>query len=282
MKDVNLDNSPLAKGGKGDSSMSWKLATFNVNGIRARLPVVVDWITSRKPDVLCLQEIKCQDKDFPAGSFDAAGYRAAVRGQKSFNGVALLTRRDPETVIGDFADGEPDEEARFLAAKIDGVWVVNTYVPQGRDPDHPAFQTKLGYFARLKRWLQNHCDPGRPLVWTGDINVAPTALDVFDPKRLQGSVGFHPLEHRALSEVASWGLTDCFRKHHPDQKQFTFWDYRLPKSFERNLGWRLDHILATPPLAALCIDCGVDTDPRSRPNPSDHTPVWAEFDLEKL
>jgi exodeoxyribonuclease III len=266
----------------GDVAMAWKFSTFNVNGIRARVTTVVDWLKDREPDVLCLQEIKCQEKDFPAAPFEEAGYHLSVRGQKGFNGVAILTRRPLENLIKELADGEPDDEARFIAGRVDGVWVVNTYVPQGRDPDHPAFQSKLNYFGRLKRWFQNHCDPAQPLIWTGDLNVAPTSLDVFDPKRLEGSVGFHPLEHDALAEVSSWGFVDCFRKHHPDQKQFTFWDYRLPKSFERNLGWRLDHILATGPLAAVCLDCLVDSDLRGRQNPSDHTPVWAEFDLEGL
>jgi exodeoxyribonuclease III len=262
--------------------MSWKLATFNVNGIRARLATVVDWIGEHQPDVLCLQEIKCQDKDFPVQPLEEAGYRVSLRGQKSFNGVAILTRRQPDEIIKGFGDGDTDEEARFIGARVDGVWVVNTYIPQGRDPEHPAFQYKLGYFTRLKRWFERRFDPTQPLIWTGDINVAPTALDVFDPKRLAGSVGFHPLEHQALAEVAAWGLVDCFRKHHPDQKQFTFWDYRLPKSFERNLGWRIDHILATRPLAEVCLDCLVDSELRGRQNPSDHTPVWAEFALDRL
>jgi len=262
--------------------MIWKLATFNVNGIRARLATVVDWITVHQPDVLCCQEIKCQEKDFPAGPFEGAGYHVSLRGQKSFNGVAILTRRQPEALIREFADGEPDEEARLIAARVDGVWIVNTYVPQGRDPDNPAFQYKLNYFRRLKHWLQKHFDPAQPIIWTGDMNVAPAAIDVFDPKRLEGSVGFHPLERQALSEVYAWGFIDCYRKHHPAEKQFTFWDYRLPKGFERNLGWRLDHILATSPLAEACLDCLVDSDLRGRQNPSDHTPVWAEFDLEKL
>ena len=266
----------------GDPLMTWKFATFNVNGIRARLAVVVDWIKAQQPDVLCLQEIKCQEKDFPAGPFEEAGYHVRVRGQKSFNGVAILARREPEQVIREFADGEPDDEARLIAVRVDGVWAVNTYVPQGRDPNNPAFQYKLSYFARLKGWFQTHFDSDQPLIWTGDMNVAPAAIDVFDPKRLEGSVGFHPLERQALSEVSSWGFIDCFRKHHPDQKQFTFWDYRLPKSFERNLGWRLDHILATRPLAAVCVACQVDNDLRGREHPSDHTPVWAEFSLEKL
>lgn len=260
--------------------MTWKVATFNVNGIRARLAAVAGWIGEHQPDVLCLQEIKCQDQDFPGGSFEEAGYHVQLRGQKAFNGVAILSRRQPDQVIKAFEDGDADEEARFIVVSVDGIWVVNTYIPQGRDPEHPAFQYKLGYLARVKRWLENHLDPTQPVIWTGDINVAPTALDVFDPKRLAGSIGFHPLEHQAFAEVAAWGLVDCFRKHHPDQKQFTFWDYRLPKSFERNLGWRIDHILATRPLAEVCLDCLVDGEPRGRQNPSDHTPVWAEFALE--
>ncbi len=262
--------------------MTWKLATFNVNGIRARLETVVGWLTDHQPDVLCCQEIKCQEKDFPAGPFEEAGYFVALRGQKSFNGVAILSRRKPDEVLRGFADGEPDEEARLIAARVDGVWVVNTYVPQGRDPDNPAFQYKLQYFRRLKRWFEERFDPGRPLLWTGDMNVAPAEIDVFDPKRMEGTVGFHPLERQALSEASTWGFIDCYRKHRPDEKQFTFWDYRLPKSFERNLGWRLDHILATRPLAEACLECRVDSDLRGRPSPSDHTVVWAEFDLEKL
>jgi exodeoxyribonuclease-3 len=262
--------------------MTWKLATFNVNGIRARLATVVEWISVHQPDVLCCQEIKCQEKDFPARPFEEAGYHVSLRGQKSFNGVALITRNPPEALVREFSDGQPDDEARFIAARIDGVWVVNTYVPQGRDPDNPAFQSKLQFFRRLNHWFEKQFNPDQPLIWTGDLNVAPTAMDVFDPKRLEGSVGFHPLEREAFSEVCAWGFTDCYRRHHPEKRQFTFWDYRLPKSFERNLGWRLDHLLATSPLAEVCLDCQVDSELRGRQNPSDHTPVWANFDLDKL
>lgn len=262
--------------------MAWKLATFNVNGIRARLPVVVDWLSKNQHDVVCLQEIKCRDSDFPSESFLEMGYTATVRGQKSFNGVAILTRRPTAEVLREFSDGDPEDEARLLAVRVDDVWVVNTYVPQGRSPEDPAFTQKLAFFDRLKRWFEARFDPALPLVWTGDINVAPEALDVFDPKRMEGKIGAHPAERDALASVASWGLVDLFRKHHPEQKQFTFWDYRLPKSFERNLGWRLDHILATAPMAGASIDCAVDTEPRVRDKPSDHTPVWAEFDLERL
>lgn len=262
--------------------MIWKVVTFNVNGIRARLSLLEDWLKEHLPDVLCLQEIKCQDRDFPEEPFLRAGYTLTVRGQKAFNGVAVITRNQPTRVLRDFDDGEFDDQARLLAVCVDGVWVVNTYIPQGRDPEHPAFQYKLNFLERLKRFLSRNFTPEQPLIWTGDMNVAPESIDVFDPKRLVGQVGFHPAEQQALAEVMDWGVVDLFRRQHPQERQFTFWDYRLPKSFPRNLGWRLDHIMVTAPLAGACLDCQVDTEPRGRDKPSDHTPVWAEFDLDRL
>jgi exodeoxyribonuclease-3 len=259
--------------------MKWKIATFNVNGIRSREHVVVSWLERNRPDVLCLQEIKCRDSEFPAAPMRELGYEASVYGQKSFHGVAILSLRKPETVRRGFADAGPDEEARLIAAKIDGIWIFNTYVPQGRSPEHPAFQIKLDFFARLRNLLQREFTPSDPIIWTGDMNVAPEDLDVFSPRRMDGKIGFHPLEKGALADVVSWGFTDLFRLHHPGVRQFTFWDYRLPQSFHRDLGWRLDHILATEPVSSASIDCGVDADLRSQSNPSDHTPVWAEIEL---
>lgn len=259
--------------------MRLKVATFNVNGVRARLGLLLDWLREQSPDLLCLQETKVQDQDFPAGEFAALGYRAAYWGQKSYNGVAVLGRGDFDEVRKGFGDGQPDEEARLIAVRAAGLWVVNTYVPQGRDPDDPAFQAKLAFFARLENWLRAGFSPDQPLLWLGDINVAPEALDVFDPQRLAGQVGFHPAERQALARTAAWGLTDLFRLRHPEARQFTFWDYRLPKSFQRNLGWRIDHILASAPLVGSCAEVWVDMAPRGRDKPSDHTPVVAEFDL---
>jgi exodeoxyribonuclease-3 len=260
----------------------WKLATFNVNGIRARLATVLNWVEAHQPDVLCLQEIKCEDRMFPAEPFLEAGYQVSVRGQKSFHGVAVLTRRPPVEICRAFEDGMPEEEARLLALLVDGIWVVNTYVPQGRDPGDPAFLEKLAFFERLLKWLDERFTADTPLVWAGDINVAPEPLDVFDPKRLEGQVGFHPAEKAALARNVAWGFTDLFRRHHPGVTQFTFWDYRLPRSFERNLGWRLDHILVTAPLAAASVTCAVDSALRAGEKPSDHCPVWAELDLALL
>jgi len=259
--------------------MKWKIATFNVNGIRSREHVVLSWLEQNRPDVLCLQEIKCQDAEFPVESLRACGYEASVCGQKSLHGVAILSVRKPEQIRRGFGDGESDAEARLIAAKIDGVWVFNTYVPQGRSPEHPAFQLKLNFFARLKRLFSREYTPADPIIWLGDINVAPEEMDVFSPKRMAGKIGFHPLEREALARVASWGFVDLFRKHHPDSRQFTFWDYRLPQAFTRNLGWRIDHIRATEPIAKTSMECGVDADLRGQPTPSDHAPVWAEFEL---
>ncbi len=259
--------------------MIWKLATFNVNGVRARLPQVLAWLGRHSPDLLCLQETKVQDQDFPRQDFENLGYHAAFLGQKSYNGVAVLSRRPPGQVRRGFGDGGGEDEARFIAVLLDGVWVANTYVPQGRDPSNPAFQAKLAFFDRLERWFAANFQPSQPLIWTGDLNVAPEAQDVYDPQRLEGQVGFHPLERQALARVMAWGFSDLFRLRHPQDKQFTFWDYRLPKSFQRNLGWRIDHIMATAPLAAACREVWVDSAPRGLEKPSDHTPMLAELEL---
>jgi exodeoxyribonuclease-3 len=259
--------------------MPWKIATFNVNGIRSRRQALLSWLDLYRPDVLCLQEIKCQDAEFPFDALREVGYEACVLGQKSFHGVAILSLRKPEEIKRGFGDGGSDVEARFVTAKVDGIWICNTYVPMGTSPEHPAFGIKLEFFSRLRKFFSREFTPSDPVIWLGDINVAPEEIDVFSPKRMEGKIGFHPLEKQALTDVASWGFVDLFRKHHPDECRFTFWDYRLPKSFERNLGWRLDHIRATRPLAEASIDCRVDAAQRGLPSPSDHAPVWAEIDL---
>jgi exodeoxyribonuclease III len=262
--------------------MKWKVATFNVNGIRSRRQVVLSWVEQNRPDVLCLQEIKCQDFEFPVEEILNIGYESSVCGQKSFHGVAILSKQRPDEVQRGFGDGQPDEEARLIAIKVSGIWIFNTYVPQGRGPETPFFEIKLGFFARLRNLFEGRFAPNEPIIWTGDMNVAPEDIDVFAPRRMDGKIGFHPSERKALADVMSWGFVDLFRKHHPGVKQFTFWDYRLPESFRRNLGWRLDHILATSPVAEASLDCCVDAGPRGAASPSDHTPVWAELELDKL
>lgn len=254
-----------------------KIASFNVNGIRSRIEILERWISEERPSVLCLQETKVQDKDFPIDAFEDLSLHVSFCGQKAYNGVAVLSETEPEEVRVGLGDGEDPEEARLIAARINGIWILNTYVPQGTDVESPRFQYKLGWFARFKRYLHKHFKPTDPIVWIGDLNVALEDRDVYDPKRLAGHVCFHPDEHRALSDLIRWGFVDVFRKHEPGEKQFTFFDYRLPKAPERNLGWRLDHILATRPMADRSTRAWIDKAPRLLPKPSDHTPICAEF-----
>jgi len=255
-----------------------KIGSFNVNSIRARLPIITQWMQQNRPDVLCLQETKVQDQDFPKESFEQLGYNCAFSGQKSYNGVALLT---PHKIQGlSFGlDTEPKDEPRLIRAKIKRINIVNTYVPQGVEPASDKFQYKLHWFDRLLKLFKAHFKPTDMLIWLGDFNIAPEARDLYDPDGLYDSVCYHPDVHKALQKVIKWGFVDLFRKHCDQPGQYTFWDYRLPNSFKRNLGWRLDHIMATQPLAKKCTACYIDKKPRAAEKPSDHAPVIAEFDL---
>jgi len=254
-----------------------KIASFNVNSIRARLPVVTAWLQENRPDVLAVQETKVQDHDFPKADFEELGYRCVFRGQKSYNGVALLTTGP----VADVAYGlgtEPKDEARLIAARLNNLTIVNTYVPQGYRADTDKFQYKLDWFQRLLDYFQRRFEPGDPVVWVGDLNVAPEPIDVYDPEALLGHVCFHPAVREAFRRLMDWGFTDLFRAHCPQAGQYTFWDYRQRNSFQRNLGWRLDHVMATEPAVRTCTNCYIDRQPRTADRPSDHTPVVAEFD----
>ncbi len=254
-----------------------RIATYNVNSIRARLPIVVEWLLKIRPDVLAMQETKVQDDDFPSGAFREIGYSCVFRGQKSYNGVALVSRDEPTDVQFGFPD-EPRDEARLVKASVQGLILVNTYVPQGYLADSDRFQYKLDWFSRLLDYFRTSWRPTDPLLWMGDLNVAPLPIDVYDPVTLLGHVCYHPRVHEALEKIVQWGFTDVFRMHCREPGQYTFWDYRLGNSFRRNRGWRLDHILATPPPAERCTACRIDTQPRAAKRPSDHTPVVADFD----
>ncbi|MBN1363114.1 MAG: exodeoxyribonuclease III [Sedimentisphaerales bacterium] len=256
-----------------------KVASFNVNSVRARLPVVVEWLRQNGPDVLALQETKVQDADFPTEAFVEIGYHCVFRGQKSYNGVALLSPHAIENVDFGLPD-EPHDEPRLVKACVKGVTIVNTYVPQGYLPDSDKFLYKLEWFERLGAYFQQRFQPTDPLLWVGDLNIAPQAIDVYDPEGLLGHVCFHPKVHEALAKVMGWGFTDVFRMLCPGPGQYTFWDYRAPNAFRRNLGWRLDHIMATAPLAQKCQRCEIDKGPRAAERPSDHTPVIADFDID--
>jgi exodeoxyribonuclease-3 len=254
-----------------------KIASFNVNSLRARLPLVIKWLTEHGPDVLCVQETKVQDADFPADAFDSIEYKYVFGGQKSYNGVAIFSRTEIKNVKFGF-DNEPRDQSRLVKAQINGIVIVNTYVPQGYLPQSEKFEYKLNWFNRLRDFFDENFNSADPVLWLGDFNVAPEPIDIYDPKGLLGHVCFHPDVHKALKMVCRWGFTDVFRMHCNQPGQYTFWDYRLPNSVKRNLGWRIDHIMATESLAQKCTACYIDKKPRFADKPSDHTPIVAEFD----
>ncbi|MHC4117641.1 MAG: exodeoxyribonuclease III [Planctomycetota bacterium] len=254
-----------------------KIASFNVNSLRVRLPIVVQWLTDHNVDVLCVQETKVQDVDFPAQAFDEIGYNYVFKGQKTYNGVAIFSKYPIEQAACGFAD-EPKDQARLIRAQINGIVVVNTYIPQGQSPDSEMFQYKLDWFERLLKYFQANCRPDDAVLWMGDLNIAPDPIDVYDPEMLLGHVCFNPQVKAALDKVMAWGFVDVFRKHCKEAQQYTYWDYRGRNPFERNRGWRLDHMMATAALARKSTACYIDRKPRAAERPSDHTPVVAEFD----
>ena len=260
--------------------MTFTVATWNVNSIRSRLHALLLWLERVSSNVVCLQETKVQDHEFPLEAIEAAGYHVAYRGEKSYNGVAILSKTPIENVCCGFDDAGPADEARLIVGEVNGVPIVNTYVPQGRAPDHPMFATKLKWFARLHAHFESHFSPDKPLLWMGDLNVAPEPIDVHDPKRLMGHVCFNPQVTEALEGVKSWGLVDLFRKHVLGPGQYTYYDYRAKNGVVEGKGWRVDHILATKPLADRSTAAWIDLEPRQGERPSDHTPMVVEFEME--
>lgn len=256
-----------------------KVATFNVNSLRKRVAIVLDWLEKHQPDVLCLQETKVQDSEFPLLALAPSGYEITYRGMKSYNGVAVLSRKKPDQVLYGFDDGGETEEARLLQVVISGIPIVNTYVPQGYEIDSPKYQYKLGWYDRLRKYFEAHLAPSRPAIWCGDMNVAPRPIDVHSPDKHLKHVCYHEDARKAYERTVAWGFEDVFVKLYPERQQYTFWDYRAPSSLEANKGWRIDHILATAPLAQRCLRVDVDVEPRRAKDPSDHTFLWAEFSI---
>jgi exodeoxyribonuclease III len=255
-----------------------KIATFNVNSIRRRLPLVLDWAGKHQPDVMCLQETKVPDEDFPAAAIREAGYHVTFRGMKGYNGVATLTRDEPERVVHGLHEGPDNEDFRILQVVTGGIPIVNSYVPQGFRINTDKYVYKLEWFQRIRRYFREHLDPAKPAVWLGDLNVAPEPIDVYHPDRRVNDPDFHIDARTAYKETVAWGFVDVFRKLHPDRVQYTYWDY-YRNAFDHNWGWRIDHIMATEPLAAKCRAADVDLEPRRGEGASDHTVVWADFDV---
>jgi exodeoxyribonuclease III len=259
-----------------------KLATWNVNSLKVRLPHVLDWLAANPVDVLCLQETKQQDSDFPQAELQAAGYHSVFGGQKTYNGVAILSREtasDVQTGIPDFAD----EQKRVIAATFtsvpiasDRIRVVCVYVPNGQSVDSDKYQYKLAWLTALHDWLKQELMRYPKLVLLGDYNIAPEDRDVYDPIAWQGNVLVSEPERQQFKNMVRLGLRDSFRLFEQAEKSYSWWDYRM-MAFRRNHGLRIDHILISEPLVSLCKSCAIDKAPRKLERPSDHVPVIVEL-----
>lgn len=286
--------------------MTLKIATFNVNSVKSRIPVLAEWFRAKgAPDVLCLQETKCVDADFPTDFFEDYYEHCNFRGMKSYNGVAILSKRAPDEISFGLGDGDETpfgpnddadakrreaEPARVALVRFGELFVLNTYIPQGGqekvDKDYKNknknhdYKYKLRFLARVRDLLERSCTPDNLVVWVGDLNVAPTDIDVANPKNKKNHVCFHEDVKKALASAMEWGLVDIFREHLPNEGEYTFWDYRIKDSLSRNIGWRIDHVLGTKKAASLCRSVRVERELRALEKPSDHTAVTAEFDIE--
>ena len=252
-----------------------KIATWNVNSLKVRLAHVLDWLANNQPEVLCLQELKLDNPAFPEAELAAAGYAAVFNGQKTYNGVAILSRQPMSEVVNDIP-GFADDQKRIIAATIGGVRVICGYFPNGQAVDSDKFAYKLRWLEALTAWIQDELTRHPRLVLTGDFNIAPEPRDAHPewPHEIHVSIP----ERNAFAGLTALGLEDVFRRFEQSGGCYSWWDYRMG-AFRRNLGLRIDHVLASTALAPSCTECAIDTAPRRRERPSDHAPVVASFDL---
>jgi exodeoxyribonuclease III len=266
-----------------------RIATWNVNSLGARLEKVWWWIERARPDVLMMQETKLTDADAPRAEFAARGYELAHHGEGRWNGVAIASRVGVSEVVTNFGeairpaategahDDEPASEARMLSALCGGVRLVCVYAPNGRSLGTPFYEAKLRWFERLDRWLGTRT-PSEPLLLGGDLNVAPTDADVWDPRACHGGTHVSPPERDAFGRLVAWGLGDLYRQHHADLERYTWWDYRAG-NFHKNFGMRIDHLLGTGEVARRCVAAEIDREARKgKPTPSDHAPLFVDLD----
>ncbi len=253
------------------------IATWNVNSLKARLPRVEEWAARVQPDVLCMQETKMADGDFPLLTFQEMGYEAVHHGEGRWNGVAILSRVGIEDVVHGFADGiEPDTDARLVTATCGGVRVITVYVPNGRSLEDDHYQYKLSWLARLRAHLDTAADPATDVVVLGDWNIAPEDRDVYDPKAFEGATHVSDRERKALDEIKGFGLVDVFRQRYEDGGLYSWWDYR-GGNFHKKMGLRIDYLLASRSLASRSVSDLVDRNARKGQKPSDHAPVLGLF-----
>lgn len=252
-----------------------KIATWNVNSLKVRLPHVLDWLASNQPDVLCLQETKLQDEHFPIAEIAAAGYQTLYTGQRTYNGVALLSKQPgSEYIMG--IPGLEDHQKRVVSAMYGDIRVVCIYVPNGEKVGSEKYEYKLRWLSALRDWIRAMLTIHGKLVVLGDFNIAPEERDVHDPRVWEGQVLFSLPEREALKEVLNLGLVDSFRLFEQPDKSYTWWDYRM-MAFRRNMGLRIDHVLLSDELAKTCTACVIDKMPRKLERPSDHAPVMVEL-----
>jgi len=257
--------------------MAFTIATWNVNSLKVRLTHLTDWLASHPCEIVCLQETKLTDDNFPIGALQTAGYESVFAGQRTYNGVAVLVRRgfSPESTevqvnLPNFAD----EQKRVLALTVNGLRVICAYVPNGQAVGTDKYQYKLNWLAALKEWLQDEMSRHPRLFIGGDFNIAPEPRDVHDPAAWEGQVLFSEPERAAFRALVSLGLRDAFRLFEQPDRSYTWWDYRM-LAFRRKMGLRIDHILLSPALAPACTTCSIDIEPRRKEQPSDHAPVLA-------
>jgi exodeoxyribonuclease-3 len=254
-----------------------KIATWNVNSMKVRLPQVLEWLGANSPDVLVLQEIKQISEAFPADALAEAGYASLANGQKTYNGVAVISRTAPTDPVTEIP-GFDDPQRRVLATTIDDVRVVNLYVPNGQSVGSEKYEYKLGWLAALREFLKEEMARHERLVVLGDFNIAPADEDVYDAEKWGEGILCSPMERKALAALLDLGLSDVFRKFDQPEKTFSWWDYRAA-GFRRNAGLRIDLILASETMSQYCSASYVDKEPRAWERPSDHAPVVAEFQL---
>ncbi|HTH94669.1 MAG TPA: exodeoxyribonuclease III [Rhodocyclaceae bacterium] len=252
-----------------------KIAAWNVNSLKVRLPHLLDWLAAQNPDVVCLQETKTEDKGFPFAALEAAGYTAIHNGQKTYNGVAILSRHPLEAVHRDIPDFD-DPQKRIIAATVNGVRIVCAYMPNGSEVGSEKYEYKLRWFKALTDWLREELKQWPQLALLGDYNIAPEDRDVHDPAAWAGKILCSEPERAAFKALLDLGLSDSFRLFDQPEKSFSWWDYRM-MGFRRNLGLRIDHILLSSALADTCVSSTVDKVPRKLERPSDHAPVVAEL-----
>jgi exodeoxyribonuclease-3 len=259
-----------------------KICTFNVNSIKIRTDLIIEWLTHRKDDtdILCFQEIKTIDEGFPFEAYQKKGFHCCVFGQKAYNGVAICSQYPMENVQKGFGDALWDQQKRIISAEIEGITIINLYAPHGGVRGDEKFVYKLNWYERLLSFLRQKHSPSDPLVIVGDMNVARENRDVYDPEALEDAIGTMPEERKSFENLLNWGLIDAFRHLQPEQKQFTWWDY-IGGAVWRDEGMRIDYVLCTEPMLKNLKEVGVDIWPRKRrvPKPSDHAPLIACFGI---